>query len=125
MLVDLNGVLSIASSGLAAVQAQMAVSSQNVANAGTTGYVAEQAPLASRAAGGIGSGVVVGLTTRVVNEALEASLYEQNAGVSALQTTRNALAAVSAAQGSTDADSGSTGSLSDGVGNLSASLITL
>lgn len=122
---DLNGVLSIASSGLAAVEAQIAVASQNVSNASTSGYVAEQSNLSSRTAGGSGDGVIVGLTTRIVNESLENELYTQNATVSALQTTSNALSTISSLQGSTSSDSGSTGTLSDDVGNLQSSLITL
>ncbi|MBE7188747.1 flagellar hook-associated protein FlgK [Jatrophihabitans endophyticus] len=122
---SLNGVLSIASSGLAAVQAQLAVSSQNVANAGTSGYVAERLQLSSRASDGTGSGVVIGLTTRVVDAALQDELYNQNAAVSDLQTRSDALGVISALQGSTTADPGSTGTLSDGVGNVRAALITL
>ena len=117
--------LAIASSGLAALQSEMAVASQNVANAGTAGYAAETSSVSSATAGGQGNGVVVGLTTRTINTVLEASLYTQNATVSALTTTSNALAPIAALQGSTSADSGSSNTLSDSVGNLQTSLITL
>ena len=121
----LSASLAIASSGLAAVQAEMAVASQNVANASTAGYAAEAASVSSRSAGGSGSGVVVGLTGRTVDTALESSLYGQNATVSALSTMDDALSTVSALQGSTDSDSGSSATLADDVGNLQSSLITL
>lgn len=121
----LNSSLSIASSGLAALQSEMAVASQNVANADTAGYVVETSSVSSRTADGQAGGVVLGLTTRTVDNALESSLYIQNAEVSALTTTTNALAPISALQGSTSADSGSSDTLSDDVGNLQTSLTTL
>lgn len=121
----LNDSMSIASSGLDALQSQMAVASQNVANASTTGYVAEKISLSSRSAGSEGSGVVIGLTTRIVDNALESSLYSQNATVSALQTVSEGLSTVSALQGSTSADPGASGTLSDNVGNVQSSLLTL
>lgn len=122
---SLNSSLSIASSGLAALQSEMAVASQNVANANTAGYVVETSSVSSRTAGGQAGGVLLDLTTRSVNAALESSLYTQNAAVSALTTTSDALAPISALQGSTSADSGSSDTLSDDVGNLQSSLITV
>ena len=121
----LDASLSIASSGLTAIQAEMAVASQNVANANTAGYAVEQSSISSRSAGGQASGVVVGLTTRTINTALENSLYSQNATVSALTTTSNGLTTISALQGSTSSDVGSSDTLADQVGNLQSSLITL
>jgi flagellar hook-associated protein 1 FlgK len=121
----LSASLAIATSGLSAVQSEMAVASQNIANATTAGYAVEQSSLSSRTAGGQVSGVVVGLTGRTIDTALENSLYAQNATVSALTTTTSALTTISALQGSTSADSGSSATLSDQVGNLQASLISL
>ncbi len=121
----LDASLSIANSGLAALQAEMAVASQNVANANTAGYAVEQSSISSRTADGQASGVVVGLTTRTINTALENSLYSQNATVSSLTTTSNGLTTISALQGSTSSDSGSSDTLPDQVGNLQSSLITL
>jgi flagellar hook-associated protein 1 FlgK len=125
VIVGLSDSLTIASSGLDALQSQMSVASQNVANASTTGYVAETVSLSSRSAGSEGSGVVVGLTTRIVDDALESSLYSQNATVSALQTVNDGLSTVSALQGSTSADPGASGTLSGNVGNVQSSLLTL
>ena len=121
----LNASLAIASSGLSALQSEMAVASQNVANAGTAGYAKETASVSSRTAGGQGGGVLIGLTGRIVDTALQSSLYAQNATVSALATTSNALAPIGILQGSTSADSGSSNTLSDAVGNLQTSLTTL
>lgn len=121
----LSSSLAIASSGLAALQSEMAVASQNVSNASTTGYVTELSSVSARSSAGQGSGVVVGLTTRAVDTALETSLYNQNAVVSNLTTVSNGLATISALQGSTSADSGSSGTLADNVGNLQSSLTTL
>ena len=98
---SLSTSLSIASSGLNAVQYQLAVSSQNVSNASTPGYITEVANVASRDAGGAASGVVVQPTTLALNNALQNSLYVENASVAGLGVTVNALSAVSAAQGST------------------------
>ena len=121
----LDASLSIATSGLTALQAEIAVASQNVANANTAGYAVEQSSTSSRTADGQASGVVVGLTTRTINTALENSLYTQNATVSALTTTSSGLTTISALQGSTSSDSGSSNTLPDQIGNLQSSLITL
>lgn len=121
----LDSSLAIASSGLAALQAEMAVASQNVANAGTAGYAKEVSAVSSRTAGGDPGGVLIGVTGRVVDTALEASLYTQNALVSGLTTTSTALGPISTLQGSTSTDAGSSNTLSDSVGNLQSSLISL
>lgn len=121
----LDASLSIATSGLAAVQAEMAVASQNVANANVAGYAEETSSVSSRTAGGVPGGVLVGLTGRTINAALESSLYSQNAAVSALTTTNNALAPISALQGSTSSDSGTSNTLSDTLGDLQTALISL
>ena len=122
---NLTTSLSIASSGLSAVQHELAVASQNVANASTPGYVAEVSNVASRDAGGQGSGVVVQLTSRAVNATLQNALYKQNANVAALNVTTNALGAISSVQGSTNADPGASGTLSDNLGNLQNTFTTL
>ena len=118
MSMSLNTSLLIASSGLSAVQYELAVASQNVANASTPGYVSEIANVASVEAGGQGSGVAVQLTSRAVNDALQTALLAQNATVAGLGVTNTALAAVSAVQGSTSADTSSSDTLSDDLGNL-------
>ncbi len=122
---DLNSSLSIATSGLEGTQYALGVLSQNVSNASTTGYVEEVANLSAKDAAGTGSGVAIGLTTRNVNDALEAGLYTQNAEVAALTVKDNSLSAITALQGSTSSDSGSTNTLSDDLGNVSNALTAL
>lgn len=63
--------LAIAGSGLAAIEAQLAVVSQNVANAGTAGYSTETASLVSMTADGAGTGVVSAPATRQLNVSLQ------------------------------------------------------
>ncbi len=121
---SLSTSLSIASSGLNAVQYQLAVSSQNVSNASTPGYITEVANVASRDAGGAASGVVVQPTTLALNNALQNSLYVENASVAGLGVTVNALSAVSAAQGSTT-DATNSNTLTSLVGNLQNAFIAL
>lgn len=66
--------LAIASSGLTAIERQLAVVSQNVANANTPGYSAETEALSSTTAGGIGTGVISGAATRQLNTQVQAQL---------------------------------------------------
>ena len=122
---DLSSALSIATSGLEGTQYAFGVVSQNVSNASTTGYVAENANLNATDTVGTGSGISIGLTTRNVNDALQNSLYTQNAQVAALTVQDNSLSAITSLQGSMSADSGSTGTLSDEVGNLSNAITSL
>lgn len=119
---SLESALSIAGSGLAVVQRQISVVSQNVANASTTGYVREVATQTSLAAGDQPSGVRSGPTLRALDGPLQASLLSQNAAVSGLQTTSNALSAVDAAQGTVGAGGSSLSSL---AGALQDSFTTL
>ncbi|TLU70493.1 flagellar hook-associated protein FlgK [Lichenicoccus roseus] len=121
---SLSTSLSIASSGLQAVQYQLAVSSQNVSNASTPGYVTEIANVVSRDAGGAASGVVIQPTTIAINSALQGSLYTENAAVAGLGVTVNALSAVSAAQGSTT-DATNSNTLTSMVGALQDAFTTL
>jgi flagellar hook-associated protein 1 FlgK len=118
---SLNGALSVANSGLANVQAQFAVVSQNVANASTPGYATETATQQAITAGGQGMGVLTGPTMRQVNAALEASLTAQNSTVSGLQTQQSALQAIDAVQGAV----GSGNDLASQLGNLQSQFSTL
>jgi flagellar hook-associated protein 1 FlgK len=100
---SLNSAISIAGSGLANVNAQLAVASQNVANAGTPGYAGEVAASSNLSVGGVGYGVTTGPATRQTDAALEAAVLAQGADVAGLQVTSDGLAAVGAAQGTTGA----------------------
>ena len=117
--------LSIAVSGLQAVQYGMSTASQNVANASTGGYIKEVANVQSVVNDGTGGGVRRASTTLASNTNIQTALYSQNAEVAAYTATSNSLSAITALQGSTSANSGSSGTLSDQLGNLQSSLTSL
>jgi flagellar hook-associated protein 1 FlgK len=96
---SLFGALSIASGGLTNVSNQLAVVSQNVANASTPDYSAEVATQSDLSSGGLAIGVASGPTGRQVDTALQESLYQQNSLVAGLQTTQTALQGLDAVQG--------------------------
>lgn len=122
---SLQGSLSIASSGLLAIQGQIDVVSQNVSNANTSGYVAETAANVAVQAGSVPAGVRIGAATRIVAPALQTSLYAQNAGVSSASILSASWSRIVSALGSTDASTGSTGSLTEGLANLQTAFTTL
>jgi flagellar hook-associated protein 1 FlgK len=95
----LDGALSIAAGGLANVNRQMAVVSQNVANVDTPGYAAEIATQTSITADGQGLGVRSGPAIRNLDTMLQGELFSQNATVAGLQTRQTALQAIDAVQG--------------------------
>ncbi len=101
MSLDLG--ISAASTGLTSINRQLAVISQNVANAGTPGYSREVVANTELTAGGVGYGVRTGVATRETDAALQNALNQQNADVSGLQVQSDALASVDAAQGATAA----------------------
>ena len=122
---SLGGVLSIASSGLSAIQGQIALVSQNVANANSTGYTEETAANSALVNGDQGDGVVLGIATRVTSPALQSSLFAQNSTVAAQTVTSAALNAITSLEGSTDATTGSSGSLTDLLSTLQGGFTTL
>lgn len=121
----LNSALSIATSGLNAVQNAMAVASNNISNAGTSGYIKENANVQSSVSTNRGSGVRTAVTTLATNEQVQKALYAQNSEVAAYTATSNSLSNITALQGSTSATSGSSGTLSDQLGNLQSALTSL
>lgn len=96
---SIDGALSIATGGLAAVSRELALVSQNVANANTPDYSREVSTLTSLTADGRGLGVHVGPATRLMDTVLQAAALQQNAVVTNLQTRQAALQAIDAAQG--------------------------
>ena len=88
---DLGASLSIANSGIASINAQLAVVSHNVANASTPGYIEETVPLTALEAGGVGMGVATGPTALSVSDSsLQSAVLSQNATVGQFQTTWSA-----------------------------------
>ena len=124
-MTSLDSALSIATSGLAAIQGQIAVVSQNVANAGTAGYTEEVASADSVDAGNLPSGVRLAPTTRITAPALQQSLLTQNASVAYQATLNTALTAITSVEGTTDATAGSTGSLTSYLSDLQSSFTAL
>ncbi len=118
---SLDGALSIASGGLANVNRQMALISQNVANASTPGYAAETSTQQSLTADGQGMGVHSGPATRDVDAALQGQVRHQNAAVAGLQTRQTALQALDATQGAP----GQGGDLASLLGDLQDQFSTL
>ena len=118
---SLDAALSIASSGLGAINQQLALISHNVANAGTPGYAVETAPQTSVSAGSEPMGVVVGVAQRQVNAQLDASLNAQGGTVAGLQVTTTALSAIDTAQGTP----GQGNDLASLQGNLQGAFSTL
>ncbi len=70
---NLTGALSIANGGIANINAQLALVSQNVANASTPGYAVEESTQQSINGDGIGLGVHIGPAQRQIDQALNDS----------------------------------------------------
>ena len=117
----LDSTLSIAGGGLANINAQFALISQNVANAATPGYAVEVSTQQSLTADGVGLGVHTGPAAIQVNQALQTSVVQQNATVTGLQTTQTSLQAIDSVLG-TPGSGTDIGSL---LGNLQDSFSTL
>ena len=96
---SLMAALSVTTSGLGAIERQLALVSQNVANAGTAGYATESAAPESVAAGGQGMGVTMAPATTAVNQAMQNAVLTQNAEVSGLSTQQSALQGIDAVMG--------------------------
>ena len=118
---NIDGALSIATSGLANINRQMALVSQNVANASTPGYAAEISTQQSVTANGEGLGVRSGPAFRDIDTALQAEVFSQNATVAGLQTRQNALQAIDAVQGTP----GQGGDIASLIGDLQDQFSTL
>ena len=118
---SLLGTLSIASSGLANVNQQIALVSQNVANASTPNYAVESLSQQSVAAAGQPMGVATGLATRNINLGLQASIFAQNSTTTALQTQTSALSAIDSLMGTP----GSGTDLPSLLGSLESAFSTL
>jgi flagellar hook-associated protein 1 FlgK len=117
----LEAALSVAQSGLQNVSAQLAIVSQNIANAGTPNYASEVAQQTDFAADGQVMGVITKPATVLVDASLQNQSLAQNSTVSGLQTTSTALGSVDTALGST----GSGTDLSSELGTLESSFATL
>jgi flagellar hook-associated protein 1 FlgK len=113
--------LSIATGGLANINAQFSLISQNVVNASTPDYSAEVSTQQSMDAAGVGLGVYTGPATRYVDAALQGEAYSQNATVAGLQTQQTALQSLDAVQGTP----GQNSDIASLLGNLQNQFSTL
>jgi flagellar hook-associated protein 1 FlgK len=118
---SLDSALSIATGGLANINAQFALISQNVANAATPGYAVEVGNQQALTASGVGMGVQTEPATLQIDQTLQSPLVQQNAAVSAGQTTQTALQSIDSVLGTpgSGSDLGSLlGNLQDGFSTL-------
>jgi flagellar hook-associated protein 1 FlgK len=97
--VTIASALSIATGGLRNVNAQLALVSQNVANASTPGYAREIGTQYNVVAEGQGLGVHTGPAIRDVDTALQAAVFSQNGTVAGFQTRQAALQAIDSVMG--------------------------
>jgi len=118
---SLGSALSIATGGVANIDSQLALVSQNIANASTPGYSAEVGNQQALTVDGIGMGVRTLASTRITDAALQAQTQVQAATVSGLTTRQTALQALDSVQGTPGAGT-DLGSL---VGDLSNQFSTL
>jgi flagellar hook-associated protein 1 FlgK len=118
---SLDSALSIARGGLANINAQFALISQNVANAATPTYAVEVSTQTAETADGIALGVRTGPATLQIDQTLQAASLQQNATVTGLQTTQTALQSIDTVLG-TPGSGSDIGSL---LGNLKNSFSTL
>ncbi len=96
---SLVGAFSTAADGLANVSRQLAVVSQNVANANTAGYARESSSATDLTADGVSIGVRSGVVSRTVDVAAQGLVLTQNATVAGWQTRQAALQSIDALQG--------------------------
>ncbi len=97
---DLGAALSSAGSGLDSINRQLAIISQNVANASTPNYVEESVPLTSEATGDLAYGVATGPATRAMDQPLQNDLFAAYGNESGDQVTQSALATIDQVSGS-------------------------
>ena len=96
---SLNGALGVAASGLDSITRQLAVTSQNIANAGNTGYVRESLTVTAATDGSNGIGVRSGPATRALDQALQVQTVAASATLAGQQVQSDALAGIDAASG--------------------------
>ncbi len=118
---SLNSALSIATSGLANINAQFITMSQNVANASTPGFARETTTQQSVTADGVGLGVHTGVTIRATDLALQGEVISQTSNSAGLQVTQKALQAIDGVLGTP----GQGNDLNSVLGNLRDSFSTL
>lgn len=118
---------SIAFSGLSATSVQISVTSSNISNADTTGYIRKAANQSSSVTNGVGTGVTVTGITSTVDKLLLKSLISATSDLGAADTTNTYLTSLEKLYGSTSStDDSSTGtSLANSIASLESALSSL
>jgi flagellar hook-associated protein 1 len=96
---SIDSALSISTGGLANINAQLALLSQNISNAGTPDYAREIGTQESQSTGGVEMGVRTGASSRQIDFALQQAAFTQDARVQNLTTQQTALQSIDAVQG--------------------------
>lgn len=101
---SLNSILNIASSGLQTAQTQLRVTSDNISNVSTPGYVRKQADQQSVVTGGVGSGVAIAQFRLVADKFLQSAGLNATSDSAAAEVTSDILDRAQSAFGDPNAD---------------------
>lgn len=96
---NLDAAMRIATGGLANIDRQLALISQNVANTDTPDYARQVSTQNSLTADGRGYGVLSGPSARRLDTALQAELFARDGVVAGLTVTQGSLTAIDAVHG--------------------------
>jgi len=117
----LSSALANAMSGLAANQAALSITSANVANANTTGYVAESVNQIEQPSGGPGASVLVTGVTRDIDTFVQSQLRTETGGAGFANQTSNILTQLQSIYGTP----GGTGTLETAFNNFTSAIQAL
>src|ERR1700733_13920514 len=117
----LSAALANAMSGLTANQASLAITSSNVANANTTGYVAESVNQIEEPTGGAGASALVTGVSRDIDTFVQSQLRTETGGAGFANQTSNILTQLQSIYGTP----GGTGTLETALNNFSSAIQAL
>jgi flagellar hook-associated protein 1 len=117
----LSSALANAMSGLAANQAALAITSSNVANANTTGYVAESINQIEEPTGGVGAAALVTGVSRDIDTFVQSQLRTETGGAGFANQTSNILTQLQSIYGTP----GGTGTLETAFNNFTSAIQAL
>src|SRR3984885_2055568 len=117
----LSAALANAMSGLTANQASLAITSSNVANANTTGYVAESVNQIEEPTGGAGASALVTGVSRDIDSFVQSQLRTETGGAGFANQTSNILTQLQSIYGTP----GGTGTLETALNNFTSAVQAL
>jgi flagellar hook-associated protein 1 FlgK len=117
----LSSALANAMSGLTANQAALAITSSNVANANTTGYVAESINQIEEPTGGVGAAALVTGVSRDIDTFVQSQLRTETGGAGFANQTSNILTQLQSIYGTP----GGTGTLETAFNNFTSAIQAL